>query len=345
MSGQRWTKDRAQGWYDEQPYFVGANFYPSTAINQLEMWQGDTFDPETIDRELGCAESLGMTIMRVYLHDLLWEQDAAGFCDRMDQYLAIADSHGIKTMFVFFDDCWRQEFALGKQRDPEPCKHNSGWVQSPGAAVVNDPSQWGRLETYVKGVLTRFKDDPRVGLWDLYNEPGNGTTGDDTEGDNTQGDRSLPLLKAIFGWAREVGPSQPLTCAVWAESDTYKGLTAYSLENSDILTFHSYDPPAGLVQRIEAWSGDGRPMICSEYLARSRGSNFEHCLTLMKKRNIGAINWGLVSGKSQTIYPWGWAEEMGEPDIYFHDVFHADGTMLYPDEKRVIQRVTGVLAE
>ena len=118
--------------------------------------------------------------------------------------------------------------------------------------MVNDPSQWGRLETYVKGVLTRFKDDPRVGLWDLYNEPGNGTTGDDSaEGkDNTQGDRSLPLLKAIFGWAREIDPCQPLTCAAWAEGKAYEGLTAYSLAESDVITFHSYQPPADLVTRI-----------------------------------------------------------------------------------------------
>ena len=140
----------------------GANFYPSSAINQLEMWQADTFDEATIDRELGYAEKIGMTYMRVYLHDLLWEQDSVGFLKRMERYLEIADSHKIKTMFVFFDDCWSPDFALGKQPDPKPFTHNSGWIQSPGNKAADDLSQRPRLEAYVKGVLTHFANDERI---------------------------------------------------------------------------------------------------------------------------------------------------------------------------------------
>src|ERR1035437_4224077 len=116
----RWSEEAAWNWYKALPLQVGANFIPSTAINQLEMWQAETFDPATIDRELGWAAAVGMNVMRVYLHDLVWEQDAAGFCSRIDAYLAIADKHNIRTMLVLFDDCWNVEFALGKQPDPKP---------------------------------------------------------------------------------------------------------------------------------------------------------------------------------------------------------------------------------
>src|SRR5882757_7505005 len=116
----RWAPKRAQTWYDSQPWLVGANFVPSTAINQLEMWQAETFDPATIERELGWAAGLGMNVMRVYLHDLLWAHDAAGFGERIDRYLAIAARYGIRTLFVLFDDCWRDEFALGPQPAPKP---------------------------------------------------------------------------------------------------------------------------------------------------------------------------------------------------------------------------------
>ena len=78
------------------------NFQPSTAINQLEMFQAATFDPATIDKELGWAEGLGLNAMRVYLHHIAWTTDKAGFKKRLDQYLQIADKHGIKTIMVFF---------------------------------------------------------------------------------------------------------------------------------------------------------------------------------------------------------------------------------------------------
>jgi len=340
---ERWSIEQSRAWQQRTPYLLGANFLPSNAINQLEMWQAATFDPDTIRRELGFAANLGMTAMRVYLHDLLWEQDAAGFCERIDAYLGIADGLGIKTILVIFDDCHLPTAKLGTQPEPKPMAHNPGWVQSPGPAVANDPDRWPRLETYVKGVLARFKDDPRIALWDLYNEPGNGRL--DQDG-GKQGERTLPLLKATFGWAREVeGLSQPLTTGLWDFKPLNAWMNNYALEVSDIITFHCYSPPAELVPIIHRMLRYDRPVVCTEYMGRWLGSTFEHCLPVLKQYDIGAINWGLVAGKSQTTYPWAWNPGKGEPDILFHDVFHPDGTLLYPDEERVIRRVSGKKAE
>ena len=82
-ASQRWSQSQANSWYAQQPWLVGSNYVPADAINQLEMWQADTFDPQRIDKELGWAEGLGMNTMRVFLHDLLWQQDAPGFKRRM----------------------------------------------------------------------------------------------------------------------------------------------------------------------------------------------------------------------------------------------------------------------
>ncbi len=319
----------------------GANFYPSSAINQLEMWQSDTFDLPRIERELQWAAGIGMSLMRVYLHDLLYVQDAAGFLNRMDQYLAAADRNGIKTMFVFFDDCWRSEFALGKQPDPIPFTHNSGWIQSPGSRVADDPSQWGRLETYVKAVLKRFGDDPRVLLWDLYNEPGNGSAGDHVTQSGMRGELSLPLLKAVFEWAADAAPSQPVTVGAWRFAPDFDQLNDFIFAHSEVVSFHCYENPAATEERIKLVESRaaGRPIVCSEYMARPTGSTFAGCLPLFRKHNISAINWGLVSGKTQTIYPWGWDESKGVPPQWFHDVFNADGTLLYPEEKLVFDAV------
>jgi hypothetical protein len=191
----RWTAQKANAWYAQQPFLVGANYLPANAINQLEMFQADTFDPQTIDKEMAMAQSLGMNTMRVFLHDLLWQQDAAGFANRLDQFLSICQRHRIRPMLVLFDSCWDPQPALGKQRDPQPGIHNSGWLQSPGAAALSDVSQYPRLEAYVKGVVARFKNDKRILAWDVWNEPDNGN--DNSYGQNHTIKTELPKERKI----------------------------------------------------------------------------------------------------------------------------------------------------
>lgn len=200
-----WTLKQAQTWQDENGWLRGCNFNPSTAINQLETWQAESFDTATINRELGWAEGIGMNVMRVYLHHVAWEVDKEGFKNRMNTYLTIANKHGIKTVFCIFDDCWNPTYKAGKQPEPRPGVHNSGWVRDPGELIFADTTLVKTLEAYVKDVLTTFKDDKRIVIWDVYNEPGN----------NNLGNKSMPLLKKVFQWGWEVRPSQPLSSGVW----------------------------------------------------------------------------------------------------------------------------------
>ena len=324
-----WSKEKAWAWNKQQAWPVGADFLPSTAINQLEMWQAETFDPLTIDRELGWAEGIGMNVMRVYLHDLAWKEDPKGFKDRMDKYLAIAEKHHIKTLFTIFDDCWNPDAAVGKQPEPKPGVHNSGWVRSPNKAIHDDPAQWGYLETYVKDILKSFGKDKRILMWDLYNEPGN--SGYEAG--------SMPLLKKSFEWAWSVRPDQPLTCATWYDSDAFN---KYQLENSDVITFHNYNDTISLRKEIVEKLALGRPILCSEYMARTRNSLFVTHLPIFKQYGVGAINWGLVSGKSNTIYQWGQPIPDGsEPKLWFHDVFRRDGSPYDPKETNMIRSLTG----
>ncbi|MGZ5287387.1 MAG: 1,4-beta-xylanase [Flavisolibacter sp.] len=334
QAGQVWSVEKANAWYQEHKWMTGANFLPSTAINQLEMWQAESFDPVTIDRELGWAENIGFNTMRVYLHSVAWKQDNAGFKKRMDQYLGIADKHGIKTIFVFFDDCWNKVPYPGKQPDPLPGIHNSGWVQDPGQPASNDSTLFPQLGVYVKDVMRHFSKDKRILLWDLYNEPGN----------SGKRDSSLPLLKNVFRWAREVNPDQPITAGLWAWD--FEKLNAFQLQNSDVLTYHNYEDPQWHQRVIELLKANGRPMICTEYMARTRNSRFSNVLPLLKKHNIGAINWGLVSGKSNTIYQWDTPIADGsQPNEWFHDVFLTDGTPYRQDEVNLIKKLNNIKTE
>ncbi len=345
-SDARWTEGRADQWYAEQGWLTGADFVPSTAINQLEMWQADTFDPETIDRELGWAADIGFNVIRVYLHDLLWVQDAEGFLNRIDQYLAIADGHGIKTMFVLFDAVWDPHPQLGKQQDPRPGIHNSGWVQSPHIDILQNADRHEEVKPYVTGILNRYRSDTRILMWDLYNEPGNPNVVSygKLEPENKQA-LSKAFLEKLFAWARVVGPDQPITTGAWkffGNAGDIDPLDQYALENSDIITFHTYSRLDSVRKTVERLRSYGRPLICTEYMARAAGSTFETVLPYFKEQNIGAISWGLVNGKSQTIYPWGsWARPFEkEPDIWFHDVFRKDGTPFDSKETDLIRLLT-----
>ncbi|HEX5915975.1 MAG TPA: hypothetical protein VFY54_22950, partial [Rubrobacter sp.] len=131
------------------------------------MWQADTFDPETIDRELGWAADLGFNSMRVFLHDLLWA-DSEALLGRVEQFLEVAESHDIGAVLVLFDGVWDPKPKPGKQREPRPHVHNSRWVQSPGAEILGDPGRHDELEPYVSGVIERFRSDARIHAWDLF---------------------------------------------------------------------------------------------------------------------------------------------------------------------------------
>lgn len=328
----KWTTDKANQWYKKQGWVRGCNFQPSTAINQLEMFQAATFDPQTIDRELGWAEGLGLNVMRVYLHHVAWTSDKAGFKNRLDQYLGISTKHGIKTVLVFFDDCWNDEYRPGKQPDPKPGVHNSGWVRDPGTMILNHPDSLGVLEAYVKDVMKTFKNDERILLWDLYNEPGN----------SGYLNKSLPLLKNVFAWARAVNPSQPISVGVWNWDPKFNELNAFQIENSDVITYHNYAYIDNHKQRIGELRVHNRPLICTEYMARRNGSLFQTILPMLKQENVGAINWGFVSGKTNTIFAWDTPMANGkEPELWFHDIFRKDGTPFSQDEISKIKAVTG----
>lgn len=343
---EQWTKAQANQWYAGQPWLVGANYTPATAINQLEMWQAETFDPATIDKELGWAAAIGMNTMRVYLHNLLWENDPDGLKKRMDQFLAIAAKHKIKPMFVLFDSCWDPDPVAGPQRPPIPGVHNSGWVQAPGNMRLKDAKQYDKLEGYVKDVIGHFAGDTRVLAWDLWNEPNNGGGGNYMPTEEKNKYVGL-LLPRVFAWARSVDPTQPLTSGVWIGDHwdnlaKVDGIEKTQITQSDVISFHDYNWPEQFEKRARQMLSYGRPVLCTEYMARGNGSTFDGSLSIGKRLNIGMINWGLVDGKTQTRLPWdSWKKPYtyDEPPIWFHEVFRADGKPYRQTEADLIKRL------
>lgn len=346
FAAERWSAERAHEWYNSQPWLVGANYNPANTINQLEMWQADTFDPATIDKELGWARAIGMNTMRVYLHNLLWEQDAKGLKQRIDKFLSIAAKHGIKPMFVLFDSCWNPEPKLGPQHPPIPGVHNSGWVQAPGRARLEDVSGYPKLREYVQGVVGAFAKDPRILAWDVWNEPDNDGGGNYPKHVGKQ-DFVEKLLPQAFDWARSQNPTQPLISGLWHHDDwSMEKLTPIEkiqITQSDVISFHDYSWPEVFERRVRQLQAYGRPLLCTEYMARGNGSTFDGSLPLGKRYNVAMINWGLVDGKSQTRLPWdSWQKPytLKQPTIWFHEVFHGDGRPYRTAEVELIKSLT-----
>lgn len=352
----RWTAEQANAWYEKQPWLVGCNFNPSSAVNQLEMWQAESFDPETIDRELGWAADIGFNSIRVYLHNLLWQHDSERFVNRIERFLAIAEKHGIGVMFVPLDGVWDPQPKFGLQRAPRPHIHNSGWLQAPGAQILGDAQRHDELRPYIYGLIHEFRNDRRVHAWDLFNEPENlnvnsyGKHGATTELPN-KAEMATRLLRKVFVWARNAEPSQPLTAGVWRgpwpSHDKMSTIEKLMLEESDVISFHNYGDLSDVRLRIEQLRRYGRPILCTEYMARPNGSRFDPILTYFKEETVAAYNWGFVAGKTQTNYPWdSWQKSYtAQPKTWFHEIFRGNGTAYDSREVEYIKNVTGQRAE
>ena len=344
----RWSSDRANRWYQAQDWPVGADYITSTAINQLEMFQPGSYDPRRIDTELGWAQLHGLNTVRVFLHDQLWAQDSRGFETRLAQFVGIAARHRIKPLFVLFDSCWDPFPKPGRQRAPRPGIHNSGWVQSPGAEHLDNLDYRRTLRDYVTGVLSQFRNDDRVLGWDLWNEPDNPARVYQQVERKDKQEAVADLLPQVFLWARSVDPRQPLTSAVWdgewADPARRSTITGIQLDNSDVITFHNYGDPASFESRIGELSPLGRPILCTEYMARTLGSTIDGILPIAKRYNVGALNWGLVAGKTQTYFPWdSWDHPYTAiPKVWFHDLLQPDGRPYQDTDFQTIRTQIGL---
>jgi len=360
-NAQVWPVKKAKTWYAQQGWLTGANYLPATAINQLEMFQAATFDTATISKELALAQGIGFNTLRVFLHDKLWEQDAPGFKQRLAVFLTICNRYGIKPILVFFDSCWDPFPKTGKQHEPVPGLHNSGWVQSPGADLLKNRDAWGALELYVKDIVKTFAKDKRILCWDVWNEPDNINKPDiirDPENFETGSYGILEpsnkpalvaeLLPKVFEWVRSQQPEQPLTSGVWiyyaqnwnkSYSAMLSPVAKIQLDNSDIISFHSYTSPPvfkAMVLDLQTW---GRPLICTEYMARGEYNTVRTIMPIGKEYNVGLVNWGFVDGREQTKFPWNsWKRPYsGDPVLWHHVLFNADHSPYIPEEIEFIK--------
>ena len=371
MSG-KWSAEKAQQWYSALPWLRGFNYLPRTAVNWTELWQGLSFDPATIDQELGWSTTIGYNTLRTNLPFIVWKHDRDGLIQRIDQFLNIAEKHGIYVMLCLMDDCGfsGDEPYLGQQKPPIPGIHNSQAAASPGREVVKDRRQWKEVEAYIRDIISTFRNDSRVLLWDLYNEPANSAVFGRFNWkliDPRLTSHATELLEQAFVWARQESPTQPLTAGAYEVGTTvnvklplvgnisldylltgqkdpfyHRRFDRLALELSDIISFHAYVSADKMQSIIHYLDGKyQRPLFCTEWLARHVGSRLEEQLPIFKSHRVACYQWGLVNGRTQTHLPWTGIRVSGkEKDLWFHDLLKPDGTAYDEKEVELIRSLT-----
>ena len=323
----RWPEERIWRWWNDLGPIKGVNYIPRNAVNSIDFWLAETFDPDLIAEELQWARQAGYNALRVQLQYVVWANDEDGFMDRLDTFLGLAQDQGLRVVPVLFDDLDRagEPPVFGPQPPPAPNRHNSRWKPSPGAASVVDRSQWPSLESYIDAVVGAHRRDDRILFWDLYNATGY----------NELGEQSLPLMEQTFDWVRAHQTRQPLAIASWDRLDS--AMTARKWERSDLITFQQFDDPAQVEAQLALLQHYGRPIVCVDWLKRQQNNTFETILPLFAQQRVGWFSRGLVQGKTQFYVQDEAFRSATEPDVWQQDVLQPDGAPYRPEEIELIQ--------
>ncbi len=343
---RRWTCDEIWNWYNNMPWLRGCNFLPSDCCNRIAFWQALHFEKhlQTCERELALAASIGYNSIRVILEYIVYAEEHDSFMERFERFLQAADKNGICVMVCFGNDCtvpknanYRaphvgiQEYDWGYHGGRKNSPHGSN-PDAVGYSILDEPSEAAIFFAMVQEIITKYKDDKRICVWDLFNEAGN----------NNRGELSRPHVQKIFDVARSCDPSQPLTSCVWSGHRNFNPAEQTALDNSDVVSYHNYADYQNNIEALAELKKYNRPLFNTEWLHRPFHNTVQEMFPLFYLEKVSCWNWGLVAGLSQTYEPWEsmWRREAAGDgrNIDFtkwqHDLFRPS---LHPYDPREIE--------
>lgn len=350
----RWSKERIWDWYNERPWMRGCNYMSADCANRVDQWQALGFEErfKTTEEELKLMQETGFNTVRLILEYVVWKEEHDGFMQRFDRYLSLCAKYGISCMIVLANDCmppktelWIEPYVGEQTYDwgyHGGKKHSQHSTMHQGPAphfYLDDPEKRADYFKMVEEIVTKYKEDERICIWDVYNEPGN----------SRRQDITLPNLKRLFELVRKINPSQPLTTGLFKikgdENIPLNEIEQYALDNSDIISYHFYRDYNEHVKIIKRLKNEGRPILNTEWLGRCFGNDIFSLFPLFYLEKIGCWNWGFVAGKYQTYEPWEgtWQQyEQGtatEVDFtkWFHDLYRPNHRPYDPKEIELIK--------
>lgn len=329
----RWPVERAEAYMKPFGAIKGVNFVPSYCYSYIEMWHH--FREDVIRRELGFAKRAGFDSLRIFVAACQWESRRELVKERLDRFLDWCVEDGFSVMLTLQPNTYMMPGNdLGQEEDPfqisyQPGRHDGSWKYK-GARIFDCHGQWEEdragIGAFVTDIVACYGQDSRVAFWDLYNECW---------------EENVPLQEYTFSLARAQQPMQPLT-ACWRAFDI-----------SDVTTFHCYETPGGPLdpmlpgihdltfeEELARAISTGRPMLCSECLARTFGNELADFLPAFSRAHIGFYVWGLCAGSAQYHIPWDWPVGSPEPKRWFQCMLYPDGTPFDRREIALIQDFT-----
>lgn len=348
-----WSREKIWEWYNSKPWIRGCNFMSSDCANRIDQWQEYNFEErfETTKRELALAAETGFNSIRIIPEFFVWKQEHDGFMERFERYISEAAKNGISCMIVLGNDCMPpKEEALARMHLGEQhvdwgyhggrkiSQHGS--FEGAGYSIIDEPEYAEEFYKYVKEIVTKYKNDKRIIIWDVFNEPGN----------SKREKISMPVLKKMFEIIRNINPIQPLTVGVWRNYDytVISEIEKFGLENSDIISYHNYGTYEQNIIILNWLKKFGRPIINTEWLNRCGGNSIEAHFPLFFLNKIGCYNWGFVAGKYQTYEPHNkiWDNYKKNPADFerfdftkwFHDLYRPSLNPYNPQEIELIKK-------
>ena len=353
---RRWTPEEAWQWWDARPWIMGINYVPSCTPG-LSIWQPDTREDalKVVRPELDLLQELGFNSVRMFIGMNWWVLDGDAHLDFLDEFLDELKKRGIGMMPVIGNDC----VNFGRPKDPTirrpvgPQKfdlgYHSGHANSPftgekeevGWTYWDEEEYRGLCIGYLEAMFRRFGQDPRIDIWDIWNEPGNS---------NRHG-LSIPYLKQSFEIARSYDPIAPLTAGCWRYPPNYgidmrqqlEEIERVAIDLSDIVSFHQYSNFRDVQATVAMLEREKRPMANTEWLHRIFDNFVQDNLPLYFEKKIASYHWGLVAGNSQHYLPWEDIRGRKELDYtrWQHDIFRHDGKTPYDPEEIALFKSLG----
>ena len=358
--GTKWSEEKVWKWYNQRPWIRGCNFMSSDCANRADQWQEYGFEErfETTKRELKLVKETGFNSIRIIPEFIVWLKEHNGFMERFERYIEEAHKNGISCMVVLGNDCMPpkeealKRMNLGEQHvdwgyhgGRKVSQH--GVINGAGYSLLDEPEYAEKYYEFVREIVTKYKDDERIIIWDVFNEPGN----------SNRKSMSLPHMMKFFEIIRNIDPIQPLTVGIWSQTinfDNLLDIEKIGLENSDIITYHNYNNYENNIEEMHLLKKLGRPVINTEWLARCCKNTVEEMFPLYFLEKIGCYCWGFVAGKYQTYEPHNsvWYNYKDNPDAYlnwdfdfskwFHDLYRPSLNPYVPKEIYLIKKFSAL---
>ena len=263
----------------------GFNYQPSYASRGFEVWE--YFSPESWRTEIGRGKQFfpKMDAIRFWLDIQSYYRAPSVFIKKLEKAMQIISDFDCKAMPTLFNR-WH---TVGAAHDWGGVYVDHFWPR------CNLGADLQTFDNYLRDIVSHYKGDSRILMWDLCNEPQL----------RRLDEMSQPEKQAEYQWlshirdiVKSLNPSAPLTIGALHYGDPVKILEPLM----DVICCHPYlgwdngEMANGLDELVALANEKDKPLIANETCCGSlddtkRMQIIDKTLKLLSERGIGFMPW------------------------------------------------------